>query len=354
MIFTVNIETFFRKNGEIILHFLGLLWFFTSINVAWQSDWGDWEHHKTAIHPFSALIFPLVFYTNVLWLIPGYLKKRKWGRYAVFSLAFALLTEGARSVLFLSLNDEVKHGFVEAWSKEFLSYKHCLGAVVNGFLLSLAYVFARDWIVNLSLIEKLKTEKLSAELAFLKSQVDPHFLFNTLNSLYAAALEEKAHCTADGIIKLSTLMRYNLHDSQADFILLEKEIDYIEKFIALQRLRTTDKTRIDFLAQIRDESRRGEKIAPMLLIPFIENAFKYGLSPVLETSIRIRITLKEGVLNLTVENTIVEKPTAGPGSGVGLENVKNRLNILYPDRHQLLLEEKNSIFYARLQINLQR
>ncbi len=342
------IQKFYRQYGELLLHLLVLLSYFLTINVQWTKDWSDWAMHKNGIRPISALVFPLVFYLNAFWLVPQYLKKQRWLQYGLLVSALALVLEVGRSLLFAYLDTSSKTTF----SSEFLNYKHAFDAIGNGILLSFAYVMVKDWMVNRNLIERLRAEKLEAELAFLKSQVDPHFLFNTLNSLYSLALEENSDHTADGIAKLGTLMRYNLHDSKAEFILLSKEIDYIKKYIELQELRTTPQNEISLTSGIEETTYRNIKIAPMLLISFVENAFKYGISPTEKTFIKIDFTLNADRLKMQIQNSIIANAQEKDSGGVGLQNVKKRLQLIYPERHQLFYEKRQNTFYVTLEINL--
>lgn len=253
----------------------------------------------------------------------------------------------ARSSVAAYINED---SFITHFSLKPFHSRALISNTILGFILSTGYKFTKDWIINLTIIDRLKSENLSRELSFLKAQVDPHFLFNTLNSLYALALQENSDKTADGIIKLSTLMRYNLHDSQAPKISILKEIGYIEKYISLQRLRASEKNKITF--ELQKETHELE-IAPMLLIPFVENAFKYSLNPIEIAFIEVSIIIIGNDLTLKVCNSIATN-SIGEKSGIGLKNVKNRLELLYPDSHSLLANKIKNEFQAELRINLSK
>ena len=215
------------------------------------------------------------------------------------------------------------------------------------------YGYTRDWLFNLGWLKKLRAERYAMELTFLQSQVDPQFLFNSLNNLCALALDEGSPKTADGIAKLGTLMRYNLQDAQAELVPLSKEINYLEKYIELQQLHTSPQTELEFNLQINKHGQyEGEKIAPMLLIPFVENAFKYGLSSIVPTRIYIGLALSNDRLLLNVENDIVSMLQDRVNKGFGLETVKKRLALRYPGRHELLIREEDGVFMVRLEIDL--
>lgn len=199
--------------------------------------------------------------------------------------------------------------------------------------------------------------KTSADLKLLQSQINPHFLFNIMNTLYSIALIENAENTASGIQKLSEMMRFMLHENQQDSILLAREIDYILEYIDIQKLRIADLPSIDIKVEMPDEINRELYIAPMLLIPFIENAFKHGISLNKPSWIRIRIQLDQHKLKLSVYNSVHTTQDADPEknkSGIGLQNVLNRLLLMYPDRHDVHFEETNAEYFIFLTINLKQ
>ncbi len=181
-------------------------------------------------------------------------------------------------------------------------------------------------------MDEMREEKTQAELSYLKAQINPHFLFNTLNSLYALTLE-KSDGAPEAVLKLSGIMRYVVSESAQDFVALSKEIQYIKDYIDLQKLRISDN--VQFSMQI-EGSPDGKRIAPMLLIPFIENAFKYGVNPDEDSVIDIRFVLSDYQLHLTVLNTIAATSfDEQHKTGTGIENVQKRLNLVYPQKHKL-------------------
>jgi len=220
----------------------------------------------------------------------------------------------------------------------------------TGMFYSIPIILVYQWWKQKNDITLLQKEKSVAELNSLKQQVNPHFLFNTLNSLYALGIEENGEKTADGIAKLGTLMRYNLHDAQVDQIALSKEVDYIKKYIELQELRLTDKNKISI--QIDEIGMDKKTIAPMLLIPFIENAFKYGVSPSEATTIDLNISLKKDTLVLQLFNTIIKNRQQKNGNGIGISNTRQRLAKLYPEKYELIIEETAEEFEVHLEIEL--
>ena len=194
----------------------------------------------------------------------------------------------------------------------------------------------------------------SANLDFLRSQINPHFLFNALNTLYGTSIQENAGRTGEGIQKLGDMMRFMLHENMQEKISLMREVDYLKNYIDLQKLRTHASPEILIQTEI-EESVNGLQIAPMLLIPFVENAFKHGIS--LREPSHIKITLHtEGVkLFFDVHNSVHPKAGIDPEknhTGIGLENVKQRLQLLYPDRHELMIRETSKEYFIHLTIEL--
>lgn len=195
--------------------------------------------------------------------------------------------------------------------------------------------------------KQTEKEKINAELLYLRGQVNPHFLFNTLNNIYSLALE-KSDNTATAVVKLSGMMRYVLNETHQDFVSLEKEITYISSYIELQQMRFGNSISLSY--RIAGDT-TGKKIAPLILIAFIENAFKHGINAEEDSSIRISIDILPNELNLLVRNNKVriETPIEERG-GLGIENTKNRLKLLYPSRHTLKIQENDKNFTVSLNL----
>ncbi|MFC0515948.1 histidine kinase [Mucilaginibacter angelicae] len=195
----------------------------------------------------------------------------------------------------------------------------------------------------------------TADLDFLRSQINPHFLFNALNTLYGTALQESSERTAEGIQRLGDMMRFMLQENMLEKILLVREIDYLNNYIALQKLRTQTSPDISIVLQI-EEHVDALQIAPMLLIPFIENAFKHGISLREPSHINISLQTKDNTLYFDVHNSIHPKmvnDTEKHNNGIGLENVKQRLILMYPNKHELVIRESAKDFFIHLTIQLQ-
>lgn len=200
----------------------------------------------------------------------------------------------------------------------------------------------------------LQVNESSANLSFLRSQINPHFLFNALNTLYGAALMENAEKTSDGIQKLGDMMRFMLHENQMDKIPLSREIDYLKNYLDLQMLRFAKEDHLDVNIQLSEDHCKGD-ISPMLLIPFVENAFKHGISTKNKSWIKINLRCMQGSIHLDVVNSIhPKKSTEDPKdeSGIGLENVKSRLEHYYPEKHKLTIVGNDSEYFVHLSIQL--
>jgi two-component system LytT family sensor kinase len=205
-------------------------------------------------------------------------------------------------------------------------------------------------------ILELKTElgKSDANLNFLKSQINPHFLFNALNTLYGTALQENAERTGEGIQKLGDMMRFMLEENVADKTFLATDINYLRNYISLQRLRIARSPNINIDIDI-DEPTDQYVIAPMMLLPFVENAFKHGISLTSPSHVKITLQTKNNKLYLDVSNSINKAGETDPErlhGGIGLQNVKQRLSLLYPDRHELIIRENAKEFFIHLTIEL--
>jgi len=208
------------------------------------------------------------------------------------------------------------------------------------------------WYQNQQHNQQLLQEKLEAELKFLKAQIHPHFLFNTLNNLYALTLK-KSNLAPEMVLKLSELLNYMLYESNVRTIPLKKEIDVVYNFIELEKIRYGNLLDIQFDVSGEIE---GKKIAPLLLLPFVENSFKHGVSKKLSNKwVRIGLISEDSFLRLKVENS-KEKNTndesAGYSEGIGLKNVKRRLDLLYPQKHQLEIIDKGNEFAVILKLEI--
>jgi hypothetical protein len=216
------------------------------------------------------------------------------------------------------------------------------------FVFSTGIKVINQWLRSEQQTKEIANEKLQAELSFLKAQINPHFLFNTLNNIYALASSQSEH-TAAAVMKLSSIMRYVLTEARNDLVPLEKEILFTSHYIELQKMRLTDKTSIDFT--IKGDP-AGRQIAPLLLLPFVENAFKYGISTREWSPIRILLEINKDSLYFSISNHkhLNTSLKITDNTGIGITNTKRRLDLLYEGRYELIIDDKTNDFSVHLKI----
>jgi LytS/YehU family sensor histidine kinase len=210
--------------------------------------------------------------------------------------------------------------------------------------------FATGWFELEAKRKQMENDKLMNELKFLKAQINPHFLFNTLNNLYYLAYSQSPN-TTEVIAKLSQMMRYMIYDSNYQQVLLSKEIEYMQNYISLERLRLNNEVPIDF--EVEGET-DNKLITPMIFITFLENAFKHGVSANNPDSwVKISIKIKGNECIYTVENSKLKSVSdSKEKSGIGLQNLKRRLELSYPDKHSLKTDEQSDRYFVQLNLTL--
>jgi sensor histidine kinase YesM len=197
--------------------------------------------------------------------------------------------------------------------------------------------------------KETESEKLNTELSFLKSQINPHFFFNTLNNIYSLAIV-KSEKTAPAVMKLSSIMRYILTETNNNLVPLQNEVDFTKNYIELQQVRLTEKTTINFNVVGEVDNKN---IAPLLFIAFVENAFKYGVSTKSNSEINILIESQNDKIIFTASNYIVQSENnMTENTGIGINNVKRRLELMYPNKHQLSNTIKDNNYLVHLEISI--
>jgi two-component system, LytTR family, sensor kinase len=292
---------------------------------------------------FHVPIF-LIVYLNLRLLFPVFLEKGKYFLYGISVLALIALGAGFYIILFDSWIDYIFSGYYFIAYYGFLDIS--LYFVIYIFVTSLLRL-ARGWF-HLQEIEK---EKTTAELKALKSQINPHFLFNSLTSIYSLA-RKNSTLVPEKVIQLSDLMRHIIYDSDVEYILLPKEIEIIRNYIELQNLRTPENEKIELEVVGEVE---GKKVAPLIFLPFVENSFKHGLKSGAENPfVKIKIEVFENNLVFEIENSKGKASEINDSKykGIGIENVKKRLGLIYPNLHSLNILETENTFKVILQIKL--
>jgi two-component system, LytTR family, sensor kinase len=301
---------------------------------------------------YGYLINAALIYTYAHLALPKYQRQPQLSYFVLLNglyLTGAVVLESGLDYLYMQAVHQ-RGGYGDPAGSFFSWFKPNLVMSTLIMLVANFYGFTYAWFRDQRVRVKLEQEKLRSELLALKHQINPHFLFNVLNSLYGLALNHNDEPTAEGIAKLSQMMRYMLYESNGSFVDLDREIDYIENYISLQKLRTHPNTHIHFTVS---GSTHGRQIAPMLFIPFIENAFKHGISTVQTSEIHIRLVVREKDLVFETENTWHElKPSEGQPGGIGLQNVQQRLDLLYTGAHRLHREVKDGRYHTQLILDL--
>ncbi len=306
------------------------------------------------------IITLLVIYSVSYLIIPRYLPRQSFGLILiwtgiVFLSACLIEYQLDRSTLKLF---NLPTG-PDEFSDKLLKYRHrksfdlhpaAGNSVVTVF--SLLFGLSRDWVKNYQNRNQLMKEKLKADIAFLKSQVNPHFFFNSLNNIFAITSRNKDREAGEAILKLSGMMRYMIYESDADMVPISKEVDLLTNYIDVAKLKykSDDPLKLVFEQRVKDDSLL---IAPLILLPFVENAFKHGINSKGQGSIEIDIEADSSRLALFVTNSI--HPAAGDfirRPGIGLENVRRRLSMTYGENHDLSIEHDENHFSVNLQIEL--
>ncbi len=286
-----------------------------------------------------------IFYFNYFILIPKFLLTKRYLVYIIIFIASIASSFLLSFVIFSFIG--IDRPRIENLDPAFSKVLPILRA--NGILMLIASIVTSISLVLGNKIKQVEQEKISAELSSLKAQINPHFLFNVLNSIYALAMKRSPEA-ADMIEKLSSMMRYSMRETQKDFILLEDELNHIQNYIDLHKVRLSEKIKLEY--SVEGDANTLE-IAPMLITPFIENAFKHGVNSEQDSDIRINILIdgEELYLNIT-NNKVNTQTTAIEKSGLGIENTKHRLLLTYPEKHLLKVKDTDKTFSVSLHIDL--
>jgi two-component system sensor histidine kinase AlgZ len=344
-------QTFLYKKRVLFLH-LSFWCVYVSFFIYQVSSRGgdEFDLKQTLVRSSVHITFNmLVAYLNYFIFLPRFLERKNFGRYLFeFFVPFIILMF-FRVILQRYMVDGYTHHIHFFYSPTFVVQASATTLFIVIFVGMLR--FAKDWFEFEAKKKEVENERLTAELNFLKAQINPHFLFNTLNNLYYLAYS-KSDNTTEVIAKLSQMMRYMIYESNHSEVLLSKELDYMQSYISLERLRLNNQIPIKFEVEGNPEPL---KIAPLILIPFLENAFKHGVSgndPNAWVNLSIKLNGKECLY--TVENSKIHSVNSDTGerSGIGLQNVKRRLELSYPGQYQLNINDQPNQFSIQLKLTL--
>ncbi len=319
------------------------------------SEWGYMDSFKDALI-YELLFLPsrlIVVYINWFVLIPRFLYKNKLLPYFLILILILLIVAiGHRYFMLYWGYPNFFPQWMQGQKIEPLRFAKLIQAVliiVSPVAFTTGFKLFMDWYRQRRETEVLIQEKTSAELKFLRSQTNPHFLFNTLNSIYGLALE-KSEKTPSLILKLSDILSYTLYESNTNEVPLTKELKLIENIIALEKERYEKRVEIEYVVKGDIES---VKIPPLILVPFIENAFKHGLkNEVKKGWIKVTINVSKEELFFTAQNSISKQEEENNNGGLGLQNICRRLDLLYGKRKNLEINKTEDAFIVNLIIKL--
>jgi two-component sensor histidine kinase len=355
------------KAGGILIHIIGWLLFFSLIvSFVSFSPMGGKMSPDLLSTPYLIFfsVYVALFYLNVRLLIPKFYLQRKYGIY--FTIAALLLL----GIYFLQPFEQIV-----TFERPPLEPMQEPPPFMNGpfpppdlhppemplhvdivsiilfimiWSLGMAFQIIRQWRNTEQRATQAEAEKATAELSFLKAQIHPHFLFNTLNNIYSMAVLKSEHTPA-AILKLSNIMRYATDEVKRNFVSLQKEVSYISDYIDLQRLRLNNKVQLNFLVT---GNTVDKQIAPLILMTFVENVFKYGISSHEPSVITIRITTEENAIVFFCQNMIFGTQNRAESTGIGISNTRKRLEHLYPGKHTLTINTDNGLFTVQLTLQV--
>lgn len=333
-----------------LLHVLGIF-AFLSIPIISSPDF-DLGWQLIYITPFQKsfvrfVLLLMLFYTYYYCIIPKLFLAQKKPLFFAFVIFAYLGIIGITNAIFGTQRFSPKTLGAPIFPEPREPFEIFDAQILIPYLLIIAFAF----LLKMSnRINEINSEKKIAEVSYLKAQINPHFLFNTLNSLYALTLQ-KSNEAPNAVLKLSGIMRYVVTESNQEYVTLDKELNYIKDYIALQKLRLDQNVTLDFTIEGEPF---GKAIAPLLLIPFIENAFKYGINPDAESYILIHILIENQTLTMSVKN-----PKAAHAideelrTAEGLKNTQKRLDLMYSGRYNLSVFEDEKVYEVILKIDLQ-
>ena len=321
------------------------------------------------------LVYGLIFYLNSLFLLPALFLKKKYGLYLVIFLTglFSVFYfQPFEKLIFQQFHSSEyerperdpemiapplprnfdgemppprrfqNRGAADSPTVDFVS----LVLFVIVWVAAMAIKISEQWRLSERRAVSSEADKAQAELSFFKAQIHPHFLFNTLNNIYSLAVSNSEN-TAPSIMKLSKMMRYITEEATEDFVPVEDEIICLENYIDLQKLRLNSRTKVDFKSEGHFE---GVRIAPLILMTFVENAFKFGVSSRFDNQIEISVKVFENCISFYCKNQIFESNDDSDREGIGIANTRKRLDFLYPDQYDLKLTSQENRFEVTLEI----
>jgi two-component system, LytTR family, sensor kinase len=296
----------------------------------------SWQE-KITVSLILWLILILLFYPHK-WLINSYLKKDKKLIYILGLITLIVASTFLFMLILKLINDRHSNDFLylSITISLFIFFSTAISYAYKGIILQLQF-------------EKIKRQQVEAELKLLQSQVNPHFLFNTLNNIYAQNLEHHEEAN-EMVLQLADLMRYQIESAKKNEVSIQDEIEFIENYLALEKKRLTERIKTSFTVEIDEQLNLF--IPPMLFIPFIENAYKHGIGAESDSFIHIYLNIKSDLILFKIDNSISLKKQNIKSTNTGLANIKKRLGLLFPEKHQLNITADNQIYHVQLEIHI--
>lgn len=353
-----TIHKFFHRKAVMHTFFwlIMLMIVFASENFEYGNtiQWHMLIHFAVAFSAFAA-----ISYFNIYYLIPKFYNKKKYTYYGLM-LLLGMVVGATIVLLFKVTTDYLGYSMPEKWQdyKDESALAYFFHIMYGQLMLILAttFFYILEELIRLQgvtiKIKEVESQKMRSELQALKAQINPHFLFNTLNNIYSHSLDNSPQ-TPEMILKLSALMSYILYDCHEERVPVTNELEFINNYLQLEKLRFEDT--LDVNLQI-NQTHTNRTIAPLLLIPFIENAFKHGSCSCTSNTkkfVTVSIDIQDSTIHFSCQNSIDHSTTtkiAVKESGIGIENVKKRLELLYPNQYNLQIEVKENIFSVQLTI----
>lgn len=327
-----------KKIKHVVPHLIG--WGALLLVILLQNDLYEWEFEDYYIIGGIFGLMALATYINLYLLIPRYLFLKKYWHYSIF-LSLLVIATALLIAFWMSEFDQID------WFSRFIVM---VINVVFFLLVTSGGKFLFEYLKKMMKLKEIENKQLKVELNLLKAQVNPHFLFNTLNNLYGLIAQNQNQQASDVTLKLADLMRYLLESSKTDLVSLNKEIQFLEDYLSLEKIRLSQQTDIKFTIS---GFNKELFVAPLLFIPLVENVFKHGLNTISADSYaHFSLSLQGNELFFEAVNSVGKSLENTEKSGTGLENLKKRLQLIYPQKHQLVIEQTANQFKVILNIQL--
>lgn len=349
----LQLENILFSPPRFLWHIVFWLVFVSFFSLVYGSFEEDYDR-QYLIQISDAIVQAPAVYFTLYFLMPRFLFKEKYLEFVLYLILIILLFSFLAWANYVFFQDPIF--WPDDYDPHLFNYAKILKTTTKIYpVIFLAVVFKwfKYWYTEQKATQSLAEEKLKAELNFLKAQVHPHFLFNTLNNLYALTLKNSEEAP-EVVLKLSDLLNYMLYEGAADEVLIEKEIKLVKDYIDLEKIRYGNRLNLSF--NIRGDI-GGVRVAPLMILPFVENSFKHGVSEEIKESwVNIDLQLKKETLTLKVENSKSKEEKSldqfNYREGIGLKNVKRRLELLYPEKHELQMHDADDAFLVVLTLDL--